>query len=518
MLDLKTLSEIPFDPEASGVKTFKAFIFEKGKALHHPKEAGKYIVSGEWREQWNLCLVFFKSETKRKPEFLLNFVDYGMLSGTLSGISVETLALPLKLKRNVYNETPRLTQLEDVAGFTPIDPGSTPWSVNLAPCLKKLPQFVLHDIMAPRHLLEWVKKKTLREQLTKLEVATRKAITKEVEAMRAQDESQAEKIAQIYLARLKTTMSSLMALPPEAYEMQDRVVVLTPESTDNVPPLESPLRTKVLQGNCDELTRTQLATRAAPPPPPAEIPRPQLSPIRELGGDDIDNHNEGSGEEQEELDADEVTFVEAPNLRTARKATTRFEPAPGAAAKKKQKPVVEPEGVDVAGEGKWGINDRTGLPYTRKPYLKKDPALRQLAKAAKEANFPKPPPTVVPPADSKQLQSLKEKVTTLQLQVADLGKELAVAQAKLETEKATARLEGIASLRCELDAALLDAKHEYKLGLKDGASLATGQPYHLNSQQPHSAYGSSAGGGSSKPTSTKRRRGASQSLSESLSD
>ena len=524
VLDLKTLSEIPFDPDTSGIKTFKAFVFEKGKAVHYPQEAGKYIVSGEWREQWILCVVHFKEETKRKPEFLLNFVDYGMLSTTMSGVSVETLLMPLKKAKNVYQDTPRLTQIDDVAGFSPIDPACTPWSVNLAPCLKKLPQFVLHDITAHRHLLEWVKKKTLRQQFTKLEVAARKAITTEVEAMRRQDESQADKIAQMFLARLKSTMASLNLLPPEAYEVEDRIVVLTPDNTANEPQsLESPLRKKVLGGKCGALVRTQLAIRAAAAqttePTPLPVTLPVLSPIRELdrGEDAVGSADELEGDG--EVEAMDVRIVGS----RARKSTNRFEPEVVGAKRKPKAGGEEPDVVDVdtvSDAAPWGINPRTSLPYKRKPYREKDPVLSKLAKAAKAANAdktkPKTPPLpaveLPPRADTKQLQSLKEKVTSLQLQVATLKQELAVSEAGLAAAKAQSRAEGIESVRQEVAAAMLEAKNEYKAGLQDGAALVSrGQKFVLSS----SRAGSSAQASSVGSSKHKRRAQIDQSLSES---
>ena len=503
VLDLKTLSEIPFDPDGSGIKTFRAFVFEKGKAVHNPHEAGQYIVSGEWYEQWNLGLVFFKDSTKRKPEFLLNFVDYGMLSDTISGISVETLALPLKIRKNVYNDCPRLTVIEDIAGFAAIDPGSTPWSVNLAPCLKKLPQFVLHDIMAPRHLLEWVKKKTLRQQFTKLEVATRKAITTEVEAMRQQDASQAEKIAQIYLARLKKTMALLDALPPEAYEVERRIIALAPDDTSNDITFESPLRKKVLQGSCDALVRTQLVARAQLPIAPTPAPAQALSPVPEAIGEEVHGSDDEEGEAEGEVQATEVMLLE-PRQRVP---TSRFEPdrrdisKPPAAGAKKQKVTKRAEVAAGDDAGRWGINERTGEPYRRAPYKKLDPSLRLLARAAKSAKGgssnvgpvpeapPKPAP--VPGADPKQLQALKEKVAALTQQVTELKGELALAQADIKAAQATARSEGIESVRAELAAALMEAKNEYKAGLQDGARLATGKKFALNRSCASSSAASS---------------------------
>ena len=85
-----------------------------------------------------LSLVHFVTATHRKPELLLAFSDYGMLSnGTSTGMFVMSLQLPLSKRRNVFEETPRFTKIADVSGFTTIDIKEQPWCTHLEPALKR---------------------------------------------------------------------------------------------------------------------------------------------------------------------------------------------------------------------------------------------------------------------------------------------------------------------------------------------------------------------------------------------
>eukprot|EP00966_Prymnesium_polylepis_P186675 4327344-Prymnesium_polylepis.1 len=84
------------------------------------------VVDGDWSKQEALCLVHFVPSTKREPEMLLNFIDYGYANPTMNGVSIESLQLPLQIKKNVYQDTPRVTRIENVCGFSIIDAGKAP--------------------------------------------------------------------------------------------------------------------------------------------------------------------------------------------------------------------------------------------------------------------------------------------------------------------------------------------------------------------------------------------------------
>ena len=141
IIDFRAACSLPFDPNTEGVKSLRAIKFGKGRAVHVPNDAGKLYVFGDWCSVQALPKVYFKTSTHRDPELLLNFVDYGFANSEMSGISVETLLLPLLVSKGVYQNMTRLTRLEDVVGFSPINHSKTPWSVNLKPALQKQEMF-----------------------------------------------------------------------------------------------------------------------------------------------------------------------------------------------------------------------------------------------------------------------------------------------------------------------------------------------------------------------------------------
>ena len=519
VLDFRTVTELPYCPDTSGVKAFRAFIFQKGKVLHFPGEVGKYLTSGEWYEQWTLCKVFFKPATKRDPELLLSFVDYGMLSNTRLGISVESLTLPLRTKKNVYNDTPRLTQLKDVAGFSSIDPSKPPWSIHLAACLKKNPLFVAHDVLMPKHLKEWLVKKDLGARLNALELITRKHIAHEVEAMRKQDERQAEKTAAIFISGLTQTMARIRALPPSAYDVEERVFLLGPDADAPLPSITTPIRQKVLEGDCD-LVRTRLAVRIAPEEPivreaaATEVLEPAADQLGEEDGDDP------------AIPAADVEIVDAPGR--VRRPTDRYEAELPTKKPKKAAADAGPRAVGAVEEvlevptftAKWGMNPRTGKPYQRAPYRPKPPGLKEMKSQARDAvtaSLPLPntaasdaAAAALAKANSK-CDTLRDKNTQLMLDVARLERDLAVIQSRQEFMQEEARAKGAKEAQREVAHLLVEAKHEYKKGLADGASLAKGKPFSLHSSTPRStASGSSF--------SSKHRGGRKSYSGESPSD
>ena len=515
VLDFRTVSELPFDTDASGVKAFRAFIFEKGKVLHSPTEAGQYYASGEWCEQWALSIVHFKPATKRKHELLLNFVDYGMLSQTQWGISVESLSLPLRLAKNIYQDTPRLTEMKDVAGFSTINAGLAPWSISLAACLKKLPLFKAHDVLMPKHLEEWVKKKTLKERLNNLELITRKAVAAEVESMRRQDEGQAEKTQAIFLARLAKTMEAVNSLPPQAYDVEQRVTLLTIDG--ETPPITTPLRKSLLDGEA-QLLRTQLVPRAKPIVPPIaigpldQIPE-EVEPTSPTGEEDVvateaaNLFGEGGGPTIV-VNATGVVVTGARN----RMAPMRYDSmAPALGSKKPKKAGAlgkAPAGAHVGTEeAPWGINERTGEPYKRQPYSKKDPSIAALTKAAAIV----PAPVAATSADvaalakaKAKIDELKEKVNVLQLKLAASEKDVAVLVAGKALAVSEARANGAEEAKRGFLNIILESKEEYKKGLRDGARLATGRTFELQGSSCRTSIGGSSAAASA--SSKKRNR------------
>ena len=97
IIDFKSLcaSGIPFDPESNGVRALRAIVFKRGMGTFYPDDHSKLVIAGEYFVVSSLTLVHFDTATQREPELLLNFVDFGLLNSAVSGVSVETLALPL---------------------------------------------------------------------------------------------------------------------------------------------------------------------------------------------------------------------------------------------------------------------------------------------------------------------------------------------------------------------------------------------------------------------------------------
>ncbi|KAL1496629.1 hypothetical protein AB1Y20_014233 [Prymnesium parvum] len=183
MIDFKACSELPFDPDTGGVKAFRAIVFTKGKGLHVPDKPGHVIVCGEWSKQEALCLVHFAPQTKRDPQLLLNFVDYGYANNSMSGVSVESLPLPLLVKKGTYQDSPQLTRVSDVAGFTPIDAAKMPWAATLKPCLAKQALFKTFGISSPNDLSDWLESQKMEERVKQLVGMANSAMTSHLEAI-----------------------------------------------------------------------------------------------------------------------------------------------------------------------------------------------------------------------------------------------------------------------------------------------------------------------------------------------
>ena len=141
IIDFKSLLQLPFDTEQDGVKALRAIVFNRGTGSLYPKDPAKLLIMGKFRRENAFSLVHFDPRSVRAPELLINFVDYGMVNSARSGVSVETLALPLMKAKKVYNSDVNVTPIKEVVGFEPIDCGVTPWSTTLKPCLDQIAQF-----------------------------------------------------------------------------------------------------------------------------------------------------------------------------------------------------------------------------------------------------------------------------------------------------------------------------------------------------------------------------------------
>jgi hypothetical protein len=139
------------------------------------------------------------------------------------------------------------------------------------------------------------------------------------------------------------------------------------------------------------------------------------------------------------------------------------------------------------------INPRSGLPYKRAPYSKKEKGLLDLKKLAVKGR--KGAETSAGASNASAVASeaaaaaaekwrvkeaaLKEKINTLELNNLRLEKDLAVLLANQEREKSDAFRKGGEDAKREVTQIILESKEEYKKGLADGARLATGRTFSL---------------------------------------
>ena len=191
--DLRALCRLPADPDEDGVQTFRAMLFPIGKTIHVPDEPGAYATLGPWRMQAALCLVHFHEATKRDAELLLSFVDYGMVSNSsANGIFVMSLQLPLQKARNIFEETPRFTSIQDVIGFSQFNPRTQPWCAVLKPALERQAVCADLEVFSQLDILTMLKK-TLGSRLEALEEFARADIGKLVRDLERQDKKAAQK-------------------------------------------------------------------------------------------------------------------------------------------------------------------------------------------------------------------------------------------------------------------------------------------------------------------------------------
>ena len=273
VLDTRALCALPMDADEDGSMAFRAFLLPKGKTLHVPDEPGCYATLGPWRTQIALALVHFVKATSRKPELLLAFVDHGMLSnGKASGLFVSSLQLPLQKKRNVFEETPRMTKITDVSGFTPIDTKQQPWSTLLAGALKRQPIYETVKVYSPADIVKRLAV-PLSTRIQEMVKVTTAAIEKHVTALGRQDARAAQKLKGRLLAQLEKTNEFLQALPPKKYDRRtdERIFMISPENVGSVAWLKTPQRGELQSGSavCKPTARPVRILEIDPAPAPA---------------------------------------------------------------------------------------------------------------------------------------------------------------------------------------------------------------------------------------------------------
>ena len=485
VLDFRAVSSLPYDYDSDGIKSLRAIMFGKGKGIHVPREPGKIIVCGEWKLLNVLMKVHFVPSTRREPELLLSFVDYGFASASMQGISVETLALPLLVKKGVYQDSKILTGIKDVAGFTTINTAQAPWSITMKPALQKQDFFSKFKIFNPAAIHKWLATQKMVQRIDVMAKRARVDMDEAVKEIRRQDPSQATKTKARFDARLNAVLAAITALPPSAYDvrMQARILQLLEDRDQERDPcwMTSPIARDLRDGTSN-FVRTRLLAPAAPIPEPVEPIRPiRLDAEAEeppegagaaapefRGGDDLelsDDDSAGSGLED----------LRSPSKRT-RTAPARLEPETAHGGKKPR---------DTAAKSKATVDPKAAAKnYKRGPYKAKAKTAANVMEKAQKAAMKKE----LKEADTKlEIASLK-----LQLKAAMDGKKAAEEQVKdsarlVELEICKARAEGV-------NEGLKTSAEEYKKGVAAGAAIAMGKPFRFaeESPLPSSATGSSA--------------------------
>ena len=494
VIDFRAVCSLPYDYDTDGIKSLRAILFGKGKGIHAPKEAGKLFVSGDWKLLHSLATVHFVPSTHRKPELLLSFVDYGFANASMQGISVETLSLPLLVKKGVYQDACILTGIKDVAGFTTINQAQAPWSMTLKPALQRQDFFNKSKIFNTADINKWLASQKMSKRVESLAKRARSEMDEAVKEIRRQDPSQATKTKARFEARLSTVLVAIDALPPSAYDvrMSTRVIQLLEDRDFERDPcwMTSPIQQRLRDGTSDYV-RTRLLRLAAPIPEPVEAIR---AVNIEGEPDQQEDQTEGptaaapAGASQfsdlelsaDESDDSELEETRSPSKRV-RKAPPRLEPEAAPGAKKgKATPRTAPAKDTTT-------NPKTGAAWKRGPYRKPQQTAAKVLEKAKNAAMKKE----LKQADTKvEVASLK-----IQLKAALEGKK--AVEEQLQTNNKLVELE-ISKARAEgKNEGLRASAEEYKKGVAAGAAIATGKAFRYVEESP--IHPSSAASSSSIP-------------------
>ena len=298
VLDGKSLCGLPWDADQDGVRAFRALLFPKGKVMHVPDMPGRYVVDGEWVQQTALVVVHFVESTNRKPELLLSFVDHGMASETQQGMSVETLKLPLLVRKDTYESNVKVAPIEDVSGFTPIAASQAPWSLHLAKTLSNLPMFKQLQIGKPSEMDTYIQK-PLSERIKDIVHMAREAIATELKVAMRQDAGVAQRRKAVLNAKLNA-MQATIEERFDAYEprLTQRIIKLSdtavaPADVDMVS-----LHSALASTPTPPLLRSRLLNAIAPPRRPDSAADPSADAA--AAGDAGDGSaGDGSGDDAE---------------------------------------------------------------------------------------------------------------------------------------------------------------------------------------------------------------------------
>ena len=487
VVDFRAVCSLPHDPDVDGVKTLRAITFGKGKGVHAPKEPGKIFVCGPWKLLHVMCKVYFLPNTHRVPELLIGFVDFGFVNPTMHGVSVETLALPLMIKKGVYQDAVRLTKIEDVAGFTPINAGLAPWSMNLKPALAKQAIFKALKIFTPADVNKWLSSQRMEKRIESLTKYTQEAMTAAVAEIKRQDPTQASKTRALFEAKFKNILAAIAKLPPSAYDvtMAKRMIELVEDRDKETDPvwLTSPIHKDMREGKV-EFIRTRL--HAAPPPVTTNT-APIEEPVRQPAFEEATPAAAATGmadDEELELSEDsennsDVVEVEPRESARSKRAPDRFKEPDRAPPKQKKGAAAAKAPAPAAAK----LNPKTGTDWVRGPYQKTSAsAARTLAKAEKDRLKKE----LASSASHVEVASLKLQLKAA-LEARKAAEDMLVQSQRMVTlEVDKARAEGEKN-------GLLAASEEYKKGVAAGAAIASGKSFSFASESPAQSYSGRSG-------------------------
>jgi len=501
-LDIKTLISIPHQQDGP-CRALQAVITEHGKCLHSEKSPGSMVISGMASVITPFCLVHFIDATKRKPELLVGFSDYGMANIEGQGISVESIPLPLKMRQNQYQRDLYTTEMEKIAGFEQVDLTQIPWSIDLAPCLKGLREAPwLEDarITGQAAALHWFNE-PMESKLSLLEIWGTRLIKLETEKLTQQDSRSGSEARQLYAARLKKNIQDFKSLPIGNYNrpIDDRMILLSDVSGTAKPEwLTTPMQKKLEEGTAVHISTT---IRGGAQPLRLDFGQAGTSTAMPAAAPEVGEEEEGEGEgaalRPSLSESDEESDEEFPQP-AEESGSPVAAPAP---AKRRRKSTVRYEAGPAQGKGKQqakgkGANSQATAPAAAtstakqgrgpggKPlkYRKKDPVAKALEAAARPAARRAAQPTAVQPtcrsprkgsAADVQSAQLQAENAALRAQLQSLQEQLAAEQTKVRQSEADRR--AAEDARRAAEAAGAQAKYEaYKEGVAAGSCISRG--------------------------------------------
>ena len=483
MLDFKAACLLPFNPDNGGVKAFRAIIFPKGFAHHVPDEPAKLLLAGAYRRQYALELVHFDRSTARDPELLLAFVDYGLANSAMSGVSVETLPLPLHIRKQTYNTESRLTPITSVVAFEEIDCGKAPWSVHLKACLEKIALFKRTEVFNTTSMKEWIKTK-VEPRLEKLHKWATEDIHQEVAAISRQDVSQGTKQGAVFTAKLNSLFDSIRKWPLDTFDhsLSNRIEVIKigARGAESLPDwIGSPEARQLVRGDC-QFSPNRLKPRQLLLEKKKDNTK-EVEDDKEDPSEKPESNKDILDEEDEEVIAQDLAKAEdekeKPSAKGERKQATPFEP-PVHLVKRSKKDKDKDKAVKAELPNTPAlINPRTGMPYVKGPYNTgglgsrsgngDEPHSSQKKRSSKAF--------VDLTEDHKQeTKVLQEKISAMSEEIQKLTAECAAAKAELDVLKqSSAEAVGRAHSNGKLEA-IREAAKQFQLGLQAGAQMAKG--------------------------------------------